>query len=321
MLNGAIVGFGNVAQFGHWPAYLDSADARIIGIVDASAERRAAAAAIAPAVPTFASLPLLNRELQIDFIDICTPPVQHAEQLLQGIDFGYAIICEKPIVTNLAALEQIAERSAAANTPVIPVHNWKYAPIIRRATELVESGAIGELRSVEIETLRTRDAAQADSTTPSWRRSAAAAGGGIVMDHGWHAIYLALNWFREAPREVTAKLHQPSGAEVETEAALSIAFASGVAKIFLSWNATERRNRVILRGERGQISIDDDLLTVAGDTTRFGQKLSGGSHHPDWFASMLPHAIAAFRQPARARQLFEEAATCLRVVRRAYEQC
>jgi hypothetical protein len=74
-----------------------------------------------------------------------------------------------------------------------------------------------------------------------------------------------------------------------------------------------------LRGDAGEIAIEDDALRIGGETLRFESALSGGSHHADWFAAMLPDVLASFRSPEHARTAFEEAALCLSVIRRAYE--
>ncbi|MGZ5024762.1 MAG: Gfo/Idh/MocA family oxidoreductase, partial [Chthoniobacterales bacterium] len=73
MLRGALVGFGNVAQFGHWPGYAASKEVEIVAVVDASKERRAAAKSLNDSLGIFDSLGDIEREA-IDFIDICTPP-------------------------------------------------------------------------------------------------------------------------------------------------------------------------------------------------------------------------------------------------------
>ena len=201
----------------------------------------------------------------------------------------------------------------------MPVHNWKYAPIVRRATEMLRSGAIGQLREVEIETLRIQDCAVADPDHQNWRRDPAIAGGGVLMDHGWHAIYLARHWFGEAPSEVRASLHRPTPEGVEDEATLTLVFPSGHAKIFLTWRADVRRNTMRLIGERGEIAIDDDTLRIAEESIQFESALSAGSHHADWFAAMLPDVIASFHRPEAALESFDEAALCLSVIRRAYQ--
>jgi hypothetical protein len=74
-----------------------------------------------------------------------------------------------------------------------------------------------------------------------------------------------------------------------------------------------------LRGDSGEIAIDDDMLRIGDEQIRFESALSAGSHHADWFAAMLPDVITAFRSPEIARASFDEAALCLSVIRRAYE--
>ena len=141
----------------------------------------------------------------------------------------------------------------------------------------------------------------------------------MLMDHGWHAIYLARHWFGEEPNEVRASLHRLNPEDVEDEATLTLVFPSGSAEIFVTWRADVRRNRMRLIGERGEIVIDDDTLRTDRESIRFETALSAGSHHADWFAAMLPEVIASFLRPEAALELFDEAAFCLSVIRRAYQ--
>jgi predicted dehydrogenase len=201
------------------------------------------------------------------------------------------------------------------------VHNWKYAPILRRATDLLRAGEIGTLRYVEILTSRTQAAATATGGAYNWRQDPAMAGGGILMDHGWHAIYLALHWFGEAPGAVVPDLRRAVGSPVETDVDLLIRFPSGEARIVLTWNGTARRNAVTFVGSAGRIVADDDTLRIEGREPRvepMASALSAGSHHADWFTAMMPDVVAAFRDPVRSRPLFDEAALCLGVIEHAY---
>ena len=319
MLRGAIIGFGEVARHGHSPAYATSREAEIVAVVDPTAERRKLARELRPTVAVFSTLAQLAAAMRIDFVDICTPPAFHGEPMLDALARGWHVLCEKPLVLDLADLEKIRAAARVHKRAVVPVHNWKYAPIVRRATEMLRSGAIGQLRGVEIETLRIQDCAVADPDHPNWRRDPAIAGGGVLMDHGWHAIYLARHWFGEEPSEVRASLHRSTPKGVEDEATLTLVFPSGSAKIFLTWRADVRRNTMRLIGERGEISIDDDTLKAGGEPIHFESALSAGSHHADWFAAMLPDVIASFHHLEAALESFEEAALCLSVIRRAYQ--
>ncbi len=319
MLRGAIIGFGEVARHGHSPAYARSREVKIVAVVDRTEERRQIAREALPGVVTFSTIEEMADGAEIDFVDICTPPALHGEPMLAALGKGWNVICEKPLALDPVELEKARGLANQFGRAIVPVHNWKYAPIVRRATELLRTGTIGQLRGVEIETFRIQDCAVADPDHPNWRRNPAIAGGGILMDHGWHAIYLAHHWFGEEPGEVLASLHRSTPDEVEDEATLTLTFPRGSARIFLTWRAEARRNAVRLIGERGTIEIDDDKLKAGDETIQFESALSAGSHHADWFAAMLPDVLTAFRSPEMARQSFDEAALCLSVIRRAYQ--
>lgn len=318
MVRGAIIGFGEVARHGHGPAYAESREAKIVAVVDRTAERRKVAQESLPGVAVFPTIADLAADAEIDFVDICTPPALHGAPMFDALARGWNVLCEKPLLLDLVELEKARSLARESGQAVVPVHNWKYAPIVRRATGMLRSGAIGRLRGVEIETLRIQDCAVADPDHPNWRRDPAIAGGGVLIDHGWHAIYLARHWFGEEPTDVRASLHRSTPEGVEDEATLILIFPSGHATIFLTWRADRRRNTMRLVGERGEIAIDDDTLRIAEESIRFDSALSAGSHHADWFAAMLPQVIASFHQPETALESFEEAALCLSVIRRAY---
>jgi predicted dehydrogenase len=319
VLRGAIIGFGAVAANGHLPAYLKSSEAKIVAVVDRTETRRKAAEESLPGIATFATTAALAAGTEIDFVDICTPPALHGEPMVEALAHGWNVLCEKPLLLDLVELEKIRTLARESKRVVVPVHNWKYAPIIRRATEALRSGAIGPVREIEIETLRIEDCAAVDPANPNWRRDPAMAGGGVLVDHGWHAIYLARHWFGEDPVDIEAALHRATPNGIEDEATLRLRFPNGDAKIFLTWRADTRRNTIRLRGEHGEIAMNDDALKIGDEEIRFESALSAGSHHADWFETMLPDVLRSFREPERARESFDEAALCLSVIRRAYQ--
>ncbi len=323
MLHGAIIGFGEVARHGHWPAYRNARDVEIVAVVDPGEERRALAQKLIPEATVLTTLNELNEKTGIDFVDICTPPALHGRLILEALDRGWNVLCEKPLLLDLNELERVRFAANESGLAIVPVHNWKYAPLVRHATKLLRADTIGQLRKVEIQTLRVQASAVADPTQPNWRRDPAVAGGGILMDHGWHAIYLAQHWLG-GPAEITrVKLRSegrpaPTSLEVEDEVELTLRFARGEADIFLTWRANQRRNSIRMIGEKGEILLDDDTLKIGDETIRFEFALSAGSHHADWFAAMLPDVIENFRRPETARESFEEAAGCLSIIRAAY---
>ena len=86
MLRGAIIGFGEVARHGHWPGYADSGEAKIVAVVDRTEERRRAARESLSDAATFSTIDDLAADgVEIDFVDICTPPALHGEPMLRRL--------------------------------------------------------------------------------------------------------------------------------------------------------------------------------------------------------------------------------------------
>jgi predicted dehydrogenase len=324
-LKGALVGFGEVASNGHWPGYQSHPDVEIVAVVDRAPERRALAEKLRPGIATYEALSDIPRSVAIDFADICTPPALHAEPMFEAIDRGWHVLCEKPFLLDPAEIDRVRDLAARANVAVQPVHNWKYAPIVQGATAALRQGAIGALTRVEIETSRLQAAPTAEPGGVNWRRDPRMAGGGILMDHGWHSVYIALHWFTSRATGVQASLHRPedqSMGGVEDEARVTIRFPAGEATIMLTWNGSVRRNAMRLEGTKGEIAVADDTLHVRGESTTsttFPSALSAGSAHADWFAAMLPDMLNGFRRPADSRALFEEAAETLSIIQQAYK--
>jgi predicted dehydrogenase len=320
MYKGAIVGCGSVACQAHIPAWRQTTDFEIVAVVDPQPACLTQAHALLPGVRCYQRLePLLEAE-NLDFLDICTPPALHEQTILQACARGVHVLCEKPLTVSAAALQRITTAATTAGVLVFPVHNWKYAPLFQALKRLLEDGEIGLPTYVELTTLRT-----APAGTSGWRVDPRMAGGGILMDHGWHAFYLLLFLLGERPEAIAARLERrclpPSG--VEDTATCDVTFPQARAHIHLTWAAPQRCNQGVMRGDRGEIRLEDTRLVVCrhGEEPReihLPAALSAGSYHPDWFAALLPDFRTALAQPWRYSASLQEAATCLRLALLAY---
>ena len=159
-----------------------------------------------------------------------------------------------------------------------------------------------------------------------WRKTMSIAGGGILVDHGWHAFYLLLNLVNGEPQKILAKMlidrGDPEGLEEAVQALVQFPEADGY--IHLTWRAKMRRNNVIIQGLSGTLLLDDDRLLL---TTHDGEReeiqydaaLSAGSHHADWFKTLLPDFIAEIKNSANRGANFKEAGWCLALAAAAYQ--
>ena len=195
MLRGAFIGFGNVAARGHLPGWQSRDDVRIVAATDALPDRREAFLEACPDGRWCDSVDGLLSGETLDFVDVCTPPGSHAALVKRALDAGLHVLCEKPLVTQVADAEAVAASSARAGRTVHVVHNWLHAPVCLKISALIAEGAIGAVRSVNWQTLRTQPAvALGPDGDKNWRVDPAIAGGGILYDHGWHALYCVARW-------------------------------------------------------------------------------------------------------------------------------
>lgn len=320
-MRGAIIGFGEVAQKAHVPAFLERPAFSLTAIADPAEARRRAAADMLPSARLYDSIEdLLSGEKNLDFIVLCTPPFLHGRQVREALDKGLHVLCEKPLTLDPAELEEIEDLAARRDRAVYTVHNWAFSPIWRQAWETLESGALGQARHAELHVLRSRPAAGA--LPGNWRTDPALSGGGILVDHGWHNLYLLRRLLGGQDAELGScrLLSGPSGAD--EEATLLLASAGATAVVHLTWRASERFNWALAYGSRGVLEIRDDLLLVrrAGEeerSFRFPEKLSAGSAHPSWNAAMLDDFRAEVEGRGRGGSLAEARFAC-RIIAAAY---
>jgi predicted dehydrogenase len=319
VLRGAFVGFGNVAAEGHLPGWRLRKDIAIVAATDVASARRDAFSAACPGGRWYDSVDRLLAGEALDFVDICAPPGSHAALIQQALAAGFHVLCEKPLVTRGPDALAVAASATRAGRVVHTVHNWLEAPICRKISALVAEGAIGAVQSVDWQTLRTQPAvAVVPAGGRNWRVDPAMAGGGILFDHGWHALYCVLRWVGGAPSTVTAMLETRRFHEwpIEDTATLDLALGAGAAHIFLSWAADRRANHIVVTGERGRIHVDGEFVVAEGPPGRqrwhCPPALSEGSHHPDWFAGVAEEFRLAIVGGASSN--LAEAILCARLV-------
>jgi predicted dehydrogenase len=323
-LRGAIVGFGNVAVHGHVPAWKTDRHFTILAVCDPNEAQLAVAAELLPNARRYQSVDDLLANERLDFIDVATPPALHGEIVLKAAARHVHVLCEKPLTVSVDECNHIRSAASAAHVVVFTNHNWKYAPIFRTAKRVLRRGEIGKVTHLELQTLRVQPpGASGDGDT--WRLDPAQAGGGILVDHGWHAFYLALYMLDAQPVAVSARTARRKfvASDVEDTANCTVDFDGTTAEIFLTWAADERRNTARLTGTHGTIEIAERTLAVrvaeqAPVETVFAHALSAGSYHPDWFAALLDDFREELYEPKLRGTNFREAETCCRLLELAY---
>jgi predicted dehydrogenase len=139
----------------------------------------------------------LAQSPEVDLVVVSSTPDTHARYALAALEAGKHVLCEKP--TALDAREAAAMLAAAEGRPAQLSwidHELRYEPNRRRARELIRSGAIGEVRHLELSLepyLRGDGRPQTSDAPWSWWFDKSK-GGGILGAVGSHLIDLCRFW-------------------------------------------------------------------------------------------------------------------------------
>ncbi len=268
---GALVGYGFIGSKGHAAAYAERARARgdveIVAVADICEPRRAAAAQAFPGARIYPSAEALfgSENGGLDFVDVCTPPSEHATIARAALERGLHVLCEKPLTTTREDAAALLQQAARVRRVLFPCHNYKHAPVVVAIRDIIRSGRIGHVRGVTLQTYRTSHAKGLPDWNTHWRRQLKYSGGGIAMDHGSHSFYLAFDWMGGYPTAISARAFnlEPDRYDTEDNFFAVLSFPSGVATAQLTWTAGVRKVIYTVQGERGAITADDDDLQVA----------------------------------------------------------
>ncbi|ENZ5478796.1 hypothetical protein P805_00339 [Serratia marcescens BIDMC 44] len=200
-----MVGGGEGAYIGgihRFAARLDDRYELVAGAFDIDAERGRRFAAqnfIAPerAYDDYRAMVLAEsvREDGIDVVAICTPNFTHFPIAKAFLEAGIDVICEKPLTTTLSDAQALAEVVSRTGRFFGVTYTYSGYPLIAEARARVQAGAIGKVRTVQVEyplEWMATGVERQNNQQAAWRVDPQKNGrGGSIGDIGTHAYHLA----------------------------------------------------------------------------------------------------------------------------------
>lgn len=131
----------------------------------------------------------------VDAVAIVTPNDLHCAIATAFLEAGIHVLCEKPMALNLTEAEQMTASAAASGSILALAHIYSGYPMVRHARDLVNAGALGQLRVIQVEYPQDWLALpieRSGNKQAGWRTNPTRAGaGGCIGDIGTHAFQLA----------------------------------------------------------------------------------------------------------------------------------
>lgn len=198
----------------------------------------------------------------VDAVLITTPHYSHPQLAQEAINANKHFLCEKPIgvyTKNVVTLDEKIKEHPALSCAI--VFNQRTQPIYIKAKELVDQGALGEIRrSNWISTNWYRSQEYYDAV--SWRGSWKEDGGGVLLNQAVHQLDL-WQWICGMPQRIYGHIYPNKlrNIEVETEGTIYAEYKNGATGFFTA-ATTEAMgtNRFEIVGSTGKLVIENEQL-------------------------------------------------------------
>ncbi|MBX3001070.1 MAG: Gfo/Idh/MocA family oxidoreductase [Caldilineaceae bacterium] len=200
----------------------------------------------------------LIHDPEVDAVYIATPPDSHADYTLKVAAAGKPVYVEKPMARSYAECLHMIDACNAAGVPLFVAYYRRAMPSFVKVKELVESGAVGDVRFVAIRLLQPIRPAERDPETRPWRVIPEVAGGGHFFDLGSHQLDFLDYLFGPITAAQGQTANQAGFYPAEDIVCANFRFANGVMGSGI-WafmvSPTQKQDTIEIFGSEGKITF------------------------------------------------------------------
>jgi predicted dehydrogenase len=270
-----IIGCGDVTEVKSGPGFQKADHSRLVAVMRRTGERARDYAKRHGVPRWYDDAEALIRDPEVDAVYVATPPASHKAYTLLSAQAGKPVYVEKPMAMNAAECEEMVAACRAAGVPLFVAYYRRALARFLKVKELVDTGAIGEVRYVTLSLLQPPAPDEQDPQALPWRVLPEIAGGGRFVDLACHMLDF-LDYVLGPIRAVRGfAANQGSRYPAEDIVTGTFVFASGVQGAG-TWCFTgfERRDRTEIVGTRGSVTYSTFdagpvLLTTGEGSTTF----------------------------------------------------
>jgi predicted dehydrogenase len=205
----------------------------------------------------------------IDIVDISTPGDMHLPIAIAAARAGKVVFCEKPLANSLKEATKMHAAVKKAGVINMVCHNYRRAPAVMLAKQLIDAGQLGDIRHFRGTYLQDWIV---DANFPmGWRFDKRRAGSGALGDIASHSIDLARFLVGEITdvsagmetfikqRPIPGNLRRKAAVTVDDAVAAVVRFKNGALGTIEATRLAPGRknyNRFEINGSKGSIAFD-----------------------------------------------------------------
>lgn len=245
----AICGYGGMGHW-HFEGICKTDRVRFIGVYDIDPKRMELAKS-EKFEKAYASYEELLADPAVDIVVVATPNNFHKPLVIQALEAGKAVVCEKPVAMNSGELQDMMD-AAKRTGSLFTIHQNRRADADYLAMrETVESGTLGNVFEIESRVTGSRG-------IPEGWRQYAVAGGGMMLDWGVHLIDQLMMMIPSKVSSVYCNMYHVAYKECDDGFQLILKFENGpTATIEVGTSHYIEAPRWYVCGDRGALIIPD----------------------------------------------------------------
>lgn len=283
------------------PAILEAPQCRIHAVASRNPAQARAVADRFSIEKAYGSYEELLADPAIDAIYNPLPNHLHIPWTIKAMEAGKHVLCEKPIALTADEAQQLVAARERTGKLVAEAFMVRFHPQWLRAREIVQSGALGEVRSIQT-------AFCYFNTNPDNVRNKADIGGGGLYDIGCYAIATARFIFGAEPIRATAAFDRDPQFGTDRLCSGLAEFPGNRHLNFICSTQQVPYQRVQIFGAKGRLEVQIPFNAPANGMCRIftddGSDLAGAGIRMEEFPACNQYALQAH---AFARAVWNEA--------------
>jgi len=251
-----VLGVGKVCELKSAPAMNTIPHSKLVAVMRRDAEKAKDYAERHGVPKWYDQAEELINDPEVNAIYIATPPHVHLALTLLAAKAGKPVYVEKPMARTYAECQQMIVACNEAEVPLFVAYYRRKLPHFVKIKELLAEGAIGSVRTVQINLKQPLTPTLASQTETNWRVMPEIAGGGYFFDLASHQLDLLDFFFGKITHASGFSTNQAQAYPAEDLVTGSFVFENGVIGTgnwcFCTSSLTEI-DEVVIDGSKGQI--------------------------------------------------------------------
>lgn len=183
-----IIGCGDVTEHKSGPALQKATNSQLVAVMRRSGDMAQSYARRHGVSRWYDTAEALIQDQDVDAVYIATPPSSHREYALMCAGAGKPAYVEKPMALNHHECLDMIQAFSAAGVKLFVAYYRRSLPRFLKIKELIDSGAIGDVRFINIKLTKPPLQFADDNADIPWRVIPSVSGGGLFVDLAPHIL-------------------------------------------------------------------------------------------------------------------------------------